>query len=106
MVLTGALSNPEIQEKIERIGQVARKLRGSQTIIPVAPEREPPISELLVALLAAAGEAMRMIEIHAAAEAALGRRVAVSTVKNQLSRDLKRGWIERLDRGHYRSRSH
>lgn len=62
------------------------------------------IWELLVALLASGGKPVRVVEILRAAELALARPVSMSMIKNQLTRDLRKGRLQLLGRGRYATR--
>src|SRR5690348_12949987 len=61
------------------------------------------IPEAIAAVLAPAGT-LRLVEIHAAIEALLGERVAISSVKDCLTARLANGStrFERVGRGQYR----
>lgn len=66
--------------------------------------RAGALMEVVGEVLADAREAMRMCEIHAAAEALLGQTVPRSTVKNCLANNCRgtRTRFERVGRGRYR----
>lgn len=87
----------------EKLGEVAA---GGGLRRPSSFERKRRAGVLTDAIgevLGDAREAMRMYEIHAAAEALLGQPVPRSTVKNCLANNCRgvRGRFERVARGRY-----
>jgi hypothetical protein len=107
MGLVGALSNPLVQGKLgqlsEKLGEVAA---GGGPRRPSSFERKRRAGVLTDAIgevLGDAREAMRMYEIHVAAEALLGQPVPRSTVKNCLANNCRGvgGRFERVARGRY-----
>lgn len=67
--------------------------------------REPPVLETIIEVLVEAGAPMRFVSIHAAVEAARGKSVPQSTVKDCLASNAQPdGRFIRIARGRYRLR--
>jgi hypothetical protein len=103
MVLTGGLSNPEFEERLERIRTIAALHAGRQMTLPERTHRPMRVSDALASVLSAGGnEPIRMFALHSEAERLLKRSVPRSTIKT--ARATRR--FERVDRGRYRVRLH
>lgn len=108
MGIVGALSNPLVQEGLGQLSdKLAEVVAGGGPCRPssYAPKRRAgALTEAIGEVLGDAREAMRMYEIHAAAEVLLGQVVPRSTVKNCLANNCRgtRIRFERVERGRHR----
>jgi HB1, ASXL, restriction endonuclease HTH domain len=107
MELVEALSNPGVQDRLgrlsEKLAQVAAS--GAKRRPSAFKRRRKPgaVTDTVEEVLAGSGEPMRMKDIHAEAERALGQSVPRSTIKSCLAtncRGASRRFV-RLARGRY-----
>jgi hypothetical protein len=108
MGIFGALSNPEVQERLVRLVRKLDQIEASET----APRRTHAgrrlrvgvVPEAIMRVLAAAEGPMRMRDVHVEVEGQLGQSVPRSTVKNWLAEHARgeRTPLVRLGRGRYR----
>ncbi len=106
MGIFGALSNPEIQERLKQL---------SEQLVKIAARKHPParpkprlragaVPAAIMRVLADSVEPMRMRDIHAEIERLLGQSVTRSAVKNYLANHCQgeQPRFVRLARGRYR----
>ncbi len=113
MELSGALSNPFSKSKslLKRLIELRGALLTRAAETPREPRQSPPkaaapVLEAVTLVLKGASCAMRTIEVHAAAEALLGRPLLRSSVRGILSSHTFGGdhRFTRLRRGVYQLR--
>jgi hypothetical protein len=107
----GALSNPDVRERLERLEKKLEQLQN----VEVAPRptilrrslRVGAVPEAIMRVLADSVEPMRMRDIHAEVEALVGLSVSRSAVKNWLANHVRgeQALLIRLGRGRYRLRT-
>lgn len=108
MELVGALSNPEIQDRLRRISdklaQVAASRARPRPSAFVPKRRVGAVAEAISEVLSGSEAPMRMCEIHAAIGGMLAEPVPRSTVKSCLANNCQdqAGRFVRLARGRYR----
>lgn len=104
----GALSNPEIQERLERLaaklGQVEAGGAAPRPTTTARSLRVGAIPEAIMRVLSDSVEPMRMRDIHAEVEVLIGKPVSRSAVKNWLANNVRgeHAPLVRLGRGRYR----
>lgn len=89
MDLLGALSNPDVRGKLERLAMLRRRLLreapATSAPTPYPPARAGELVQTVTAVLADAGRAMRVAEIREAVEHRFGHSVNPKSVKACLS---------------------
>lgn len=104
----GALSNPEVQERLERLARKLEQIEatdaGPRPTALARSLRVGAIPEAIMRVLADSVEPMRMRDIQLGVEALIGRPVSRSAVKNWLANHARgeRATLVRLSRGRYR----
>jgi hypothetical protein len=107
----GALSNPEVRERLEHLAKKLDRLQNvgvaRQPTILRRSLRVGAIPEAIMQVLADSVEPMRMRDIHAEVETLVGRSVSRSAVKNWLANHVRgeQALLIRLGRGRYRLRT-
>lgn len=103
MELTGALSNPEIGPKLDRIAKVLAglepKLATHKIVLRKLPLTQGRILETIKGVLAECPDGLQAFEIRWLVEQELGRTLPRSTVKATLAENPA---FERITRGRYR----
>ena len=89
MELNGARSNPRLQVELLRLGEIHGRLLARAATHPrqarPAPPRLSSLLEAITTVLGVAESPMRVPEIHAAAQALVGRTLLRTSVKAALS---------------------
>jgi len=108
MEMIGALSNPEVQERLERLTRKLDQIEAGGA----APRPTPPgrslrvgaVPEAIVRVLSASVEPMRMRDIQVEVEELIGQSVSRSAVKSCLANHARgeQARLVRLGRGRYR----
>jgi hypothetical protein len=105
----GVPSNPETQERLEKLSAMLAKIEaGGAAPRPskfAGKRRAGLLTRIIEQVLAEAEGPMRMYEIHRAAEGLIGQPVPRSTVKNCLANNCagEEARFVRLERGRYRA---
>jgi hypothetical protein len=108
MELLGALSNPATLDKLMRLNALRKNLLKDSNLLaepsPRPPTRAGEMAKTIDAVLAEAGESMRVAEVHAAVERRLQQPVNRRSVKAYLSEATlaDRPKFRRTTRGSYR----
>jgi hypothetical protein len=103
----GALSNPEVQERLEKLSATLAKVEAAGAARRpsrfTSKRRAGLLTRTIEQVLAEAESPMRMYEIHTAAEELIGEAVPRSSVKNCLANNCRgeRARFVRLERGRY-----
>ena len=104
----GALSNPEVQENLERLvkklDQIGAGGAAPRPTVLARSRRVGAVPDAIVRVLSESAAPLRMRDIHAEVEIALGQAVSRSTVKNWLASHIcgEKPRLVRLGRGRYR----
>jgi hypothetical protein len=108
MEIFGALSNPEIHERLRRLArkleQIEAGLAAPRPTTPARSVRVGAVPKAIMRVLSASVEPMRMRDIHTEVEALIGQQVSRSSVKNWLASHVRgeHAPLVRLGRGRYR----
>lgn len=108
MEIFGALSNPETQERLERLAmkldQIEVEGAAPRPTALARSVRVGAVPEAIMRVLSASVEPMQMRDIHNEVEDFLGHSVSRSAVKNWLANHVRgdRALLVRMGRGRYR----
>lgn len=103
MELTGALSNPEVGLKLDRLGEVLAGLEPKLSTHQIVPRKlrltQGRILQTIKQVLAGYPDGLQTFEVRQLVEQELGRKLPRSTVKATLAENPA---FERIRRGRYR----